>query len=70
MHTVCPGLIKTKLSEALWSDKKVMKKVMHETPLKRIGLPEDLAGLAVFLASEASAHMTGGVYVVDGGMNV
>lgn len=70
VHTVCPGLIKTKLSEALWSDKKVMKKVMHETPLKRIGLPEDLAGLAVFLASEASAHMTGGVYVVDGGMNV
>lgn len=70
VHTVCPGLIKTKLSEALWSDEKVMKKVMHETPLKRIGMPEDLAGLAVFLASEASSHMTGGVYVVDGGMNV
>lgn len=69
VHAVCPGLIKTKLSEALWSDEKVMKQVLHETPLKRIGMPDDLAGLAVFLASEASSHMTGGVYVVDGGMN-
>ena len=68
VHAVCPGLIKTKLSEALWSDEKVMKQVLHETPLKRIGMPDDLAGLAVFLASEASSHMTGGVYVVDGGM--
>jgi len=57
------------LSEALWSDEKVMKQVLHETPLQRIGMPDDLAGLAVFLASEASSHMTGGVYVVDGGMN-
>ncbi len=46
-----------------------MKQVLHETPLQRIGMPDDLAGLAVFLASEASSHMTGGVYVVDGGMN-
>ncbi len=69
VHAVCPGLIKTKLSEALWSDEKVMKQVLHETPLQRIGMPDDLAGLAVFLASEASSHMTGGVYVVDGGMN-
>lgn len=68
VHAVCPGLIKTELSEALWSDEKVMKQVLHETPLKRIGMPDDLAGLAVFLASEASSHMTGGVYVVDGGM--
>jgi len=69
VHAVCPGLIKTKLSEALWSDEKVMKQVLHETPLQRIGMPDDLAGLAVFLASEASSHMTGSVYVVDGGMN-
>ncbi len=69
VHAVCPGLIKTKLSEALWSDEKVMKQVLHETPLQRIGMSDDLAGLAVFLASEASSHMTGSVYVVDGGMN-
>ncbi len=68
VHTICPGLIKTKLSEALWSDDKVMNQVLGSTPLQRIGAPEDLAGLAVFLASDASAHMTGGVYVVDGGM--
>jgi len=68
VHAICPGLIKTKLSEALWSDEKLMKRFMHETPLQRIGMPEDLSGLAVFLASDASSHMTGGVYVVDGGM--
>lgn len=68
VHTICPGLIKTKLSEALWGNEKILSHVLQETPLQRIGAPEDLAGLAVFLASEASAHMTGGVYVVDGGM--
>ncbi len=68
VHAICPGLIKTKLSEALWSDEKLMSRFMRETPLHRIGMPEDLSGLAVFLASEASSHITGGVYVVDGGM--
>ncbi|MFQ5637179.1 MAG: SDR family NAD(P)-dependent oxidoreductase [bacterium] len=67
-HAICPGLIKTKLSEALWSDEKIKTHIVNETPLGRIGQPEDLAGLAVFLASDASSHMTGGVYVVDGGM--
>lgn len=68
VHTICPGLFKTKLAEALWSDDKLMNYILRETPLQRIGAPEDLAGLVVFLASEASRHLTGGTYVADGGL--
>ncbi len=68
VHSICPGLIKTKLAEALWSDEKLMNYILRETPLHRIGVPEDLGGLVVFLASEASRHLTGGTYVVDGGL--
>jgi len=68
VHAICPGLIKTKLSEALWKDEKTNRYIHANTPLRRIGEPEDLGGLAVFLASDAARHMTGGIHVVDGGM--
>lgn len=68
VHAVCPGLIKTKFSEALLQNEKLVSYVERNTPLRRIGLPEDLAGIAVFLASEASSHLTGNVHIVDGGL--
>ncbi|MDH3389101.1 MAG: glucose 1-dehydrogenase [Gammaproteobacteria bacterium] len=67
VNTICPGLIKTRFSEALWNDEETLNRFVNHIPLGRIGEPEDIAGLAVYLASDASAYCTGGVYMVDGG---
>jgi NAD(P)-dependent dehydrogenase (short-subunit alcohol dehydrogenase family) len=67
VNAICPGLIKTKFSEALWNDKHSLDRFVKRIPLGRIGEPEDIVGLAVYLASAASAYCTGGVYMVDGG---
>ena len=67
VNAICPGLIKTRFSEALWSDDKILGRFLKNIPLARAGVPTDIAGLAVFLASDASAYCTGGAYLVDGG---
>ena len=63
----CPGLIKTKFSEALWNDEEILQRFVQKIPIKGVGSAEDTAGLAVYLASDAAAYCTGGVYMVDGG---
>jgi dehydrogenase/reductase SDR family protein 4 len=60
-NAICPGLIKTKFSKALWSNEAILKTVTERLPLGRMGSPEEVAGLAVFLASDASSYCTGGV---------
>lgn len=70
VNVICPGLIKTKFSRALWDSEDILKHFMAKTPIQRIGEPEDIAALALFLASDASAYCTGGVYVADGGYAV
>ncbi len=67
VNAICPGLIKTKFSEALWSDEQNLKRFLSKIPLGRLGIAEDIAGLAVYLAGDASAYCTGGVYMADGG---
>lgn len=67
VNVVCPGLIKTKFSEALWTNEKMSQQFIQRVPLGRLGESEDLAGIAIFLASPAAAYVTGGVYLVDGG---
>ena len=69
-NVVCPGLIRTKFSEALWGDDRVVRQVMAAQPIKRVGEPEDVAGLVLFLASDAAAYCTGGVYTADGGYTI
>jgi NAD(P)-dependent dehydrogenase (short-subunit alcohol dehydrogenase family) len=69
-NAICPGLIKTKFSQALWQNDQVLKQALAMAPISRIGMPQDLAGLAVFLASDAAAYCTGGVFVADGGLTV
>ena len=67
VNAIAPGLIKTRLSEALWKEPAQSKAVAQRTPLGRLGEPEDLAGVALFLASDAGRFTTGDTIVVDGG---
>ncbi len=67
VNAICPGLIKTKFSQALWSDDKILNRFLRHIPLGRAGTTDDVAGLAVFLASDAAAYCSGGIYRVDGG---
>ena len=70
VNCIAPGLIKTDFAKALWENPEVLKAVTRSTPLRRIGLPEEIAGAAVYLASPASTFMTGQVMVVDGGSTI
>lgn len=69
-NVICPGLIKTKFSEALWSNEAVTEKMVKRLPLPRIGMPEDISGMALFLASDASSYCTGSVFTADGGYTI
>jgi NAD(P)-dependent dehydrogenase (short-subunit alcohol dehydrogenase family) len=69
VNAIAPGFILTDLTEKLWSEPTMRAWGMANTPLKRIGETEDLVGAAVFLASEASAYMTGQIIYVDGGIS-
>jgi dehydrogenase/reductase SDR family member 4 len=70
VNVICPGLIKTKFSEALWSNDKIMSVMMKMLAIKRVGTPEEIAALALYLASDASAYSTGAVFTADGGFTV
>ncbi len=63
VNAIAPGLIKTEFSRALWSDKDKLKKQNENTPLQRIGYPEDISGIVHFLASDASSFITGQLIV-------
>lgn len=70
VNCIAPGLIRTDFARALWDDPKLLAERSATTPLRRIGEPDEIAGAAVFLASSASAFMTGQTLVVDGGVTV
>lgn len=70
VNCIAPGLIKTDFSRALWEDPKTLDFYTAKTPLKRIGLPDEIAGAAVFLASPGGRFMTGQTLVVDGGATI
>jgi NAD(P)-dependent dehydrogenase (short-subunit alcohol dehydrogenase family) len=67
VNCIAPGLIRTDFAKALWENPETLKAVTAHTPLQRIGEPEEIAGAAVFLASDASTYVTGQAIVVDGG---
>lgn len=68
VNTIAPGLIKTDFAKALWEDEKNLAKRLERQPLKRLGEPDDIGGIAVMLASRAGRFMTGQVIVADGGV--
>ena len=69
-NAICPGLVKTEFARELWDNPEVEKRIKEDIPLRRLGEPEDFAGLAVFLASDASKYMTGQALTVCGGSNM
>lgn len=66
-NAICPGLVKTDFARALWDNPDAERRAQEDIPLRRLGIPEDLAGVAVFLASDASRYMTGQALTVCGG---
>jgi NAD(P)-dependent dehydrogenase (short-subunit alcohol dehydrogenase family) len=70
VNCIAPGLIRTDFARALWEDPERASATNATTPLRRIGEPEEIAGAVVYLASRASAFMTGQVMVIDGGVTI
>ena len=69
VNSIAPGFILTDLTRKVWSDPSLQQWGIENTPLRRLGDPKDLVGSAIFLASDASAFMTGQVVRVDGGFS-
>jgi NAD(P)-dependent dehydrogenase (short-subunit alcohol dehydrogenase family) len=70
VNVICPGLVKTKFSEALTSNDRIMKMVMAKQALPILAEPGDISGLAIYLASDAARFSTGGVFILDGGLTI
>ena len=70
VNAIAPGLVKTEFARALWEDEKRRSERIEATPLRRLGEPRDIGGIAVFLASDAAAFITGQVIVADGGVTI
>jgi NAD(P)-dependent dehydrogenase (short-subunit alcohol dehydrogenase family) len=62
--------VKTDFARALWDDPELSAERTEATPLRRLGEPEDIAGAAVFLASQAGSWITGQTIVIDGGVMI
>jgi NAD(P)-dependent dehydrogenase (short-subunit alcohol dehydrogenase family) len=70
VNAIAPGLVKTDFARALWEDPKRAAERIAATPLRRLGEPRDIGGIAVFLASDAAAFITGQCIVADGGVTI
>ena len=68
VNAIAPGVIKTRLSEALWKEPSTGEAVMRRTALGRLGESGDIAGAVVYLASDASDYVTGDTIIIDGGV--
>ncbi|MBK7328943.1 MAG: glucose 1-dehydrogenase [Dehalococcoidia bacterium] len=67
VNCIAPGLIKTEFSRALWDNEAALKNSRAQSPLRRIGEPDEMAGACVYFASEASSFTTGQTLILDGG---
>jgi NAD(P)-dependent dehydrogenase (short-subunit alcohol dehydrogenase family) len=70
VNAIAPGVIKTRLSSALWESPDLAEALTRSTPLGRLGDVDDVVGAALYLASSLSDYVTGEVLVVDGGMSL
>lgn len=70
VNAICPGLIKTKFSQALWENEKMLAHFTKRLPIARMGTVEEIAAMIVYLASDASAYCTGSIFTADGGTTI
>jgi NAD(P)-dependent dehydrogenase (short-subunit alcohol dehydrogenase family) len=70
VNCIAPGLVKTDFAKALWDNPEILAHYESQTPLRRIGQPDDIGGIAAFLASPAAAFITGQTIVADGGVTI
>ena len=68
VNTLAPGLIKTDFSKALWENEDTHNKIVKSIPQGKMGSPDDISGMALYLASEASDFVTGSIFTIDGGI--
>jgi NAD(P)-dependent dehydrogenase (short-subunit alcohol dehydrogenase family) len=67
VNAIAPGVVKTRMSQAIWSNEAIMQSEFEHTPLKRIAEPDEVARLALYLVSDAARYVTGQIIVMDGG---
>ncbi len=67
VNTIAPGLIETDFSEYFWKNENYVKKLEATQPIPRVGTPDEVGGMALYLASDESSFVTGQIFVVDGG---
>lgn len=67
VNCIAPGLIRTDFARALWENPETYAATVAKYPLRRIGEPDEIAGAAIFLASQAGSFTTGQTFVIDGG---
>jgi NAD(P)-dependent dehydrogenase (short-subunit alcohol dehydrogenase family) len=70
VNAICPGLVQTDFARALWENPDILAEATAGSALKRIGQPDEIAGMAVFLASAAGTFATGQGFVIDGGATI
>ena len=70
VNCIAPGLVKTDFAKALWENPDILKNRIAATPLRRIGMPDEIGGIAAFLASPAASFVTGQIIVADGGVTI
>ena len=70
VNCIAPGLVRTDFARALWEDEERLERRNATTPLRRIGTPDEIGGIAAFLASGAASFVTGQVIVADGGVTI
>ena len=69
-NSIAPGLIKTDFAKGLWENPDILSKVLESNPMRRIGEPNEIAGAAILLSSNAGSYINGQTIVIDGGTTI
>ncbi len=70
INCIAPGLVRTDFARALWENPEIYERTVRNAPLRRIAEPDEIAGAAVYLASDSAGFMTGQTMVIDGGVTI